>query len=156
MNALSAVQVVALLSCGLKAGALLGDRAGARFARPVLSPSNFVKFQQVQLVRWDTLMPVLSSVAVLSSIAWLAMMRHGIDNIAFTLVALAAAASTASMMFALMGCWPINKQLMTWSAASPPPDMMSTWARWERVNDIRTVLAVLAFACVVMAFARPV
>ena len=155
MNALTVVQVVALLCSGLKAGALLGDRAGARFARPVLSPSSFVKFQQVQLLRWDKLMPVLSSVAVLSSIAWLVMIRHGIGNIAFTLVALAAAANTASMIFALMGCWPINKQLMTWSPASPPPDMMNTWERWERVNDIRTVLAVFAFACVIMGFARP-
>ena len=155
MNALTTVQVLALLSSGLKAGALLGDRVGARFARPALSPSSFVKFQQVQLVHWDKLMPLLSSVAVLSSIVWLVMIRHDVGNIGFTFVALAATANTASMLFAVMGCLPINRQLMAWSAASPPADVMSTWARWERVNDIRTVLAVLAFACVVITFARP-
>ncbi len=49
MSTLMIVQVVALLSTGLKAGALFGDRIGARFARPELPPGSFVKFQQVQL-----------------------------------------------------------------------------------------------------------
>lgn len=152
MNVLTAVQVIAILSSGLKAGALLGDRAGARFARPTLSPGSFVQFQQVQIRHWDKLMPVLSSVAVLSSIAWLVMIPSGMGRLPFQVVALAAAANVASMVFAVMGCLPINRQLMTWSVASPPPDVMTTWTRWERVNDIRTVLAVVAFASLIVAF----
>ena len=155
MNALPAIQVLAALSCGLKAGALLGDRIGARFARPVLSPSSFVTFQQVQIVRWDKLMPVLSSAAVLSSMAWLLLIPFDITDFRFMLLAVSSVASIASLVLALMGCWPINKQLMTWSAASPPSDVMTTWARWEHVNDIRTVLALFAFACVIVAFASP-
>jgi uncharacterized membrane protein len=41
---------------------------------------------------------------------------------------------------------PINNQLMTWNASSPPSDVMEIWARWEQVHTVRTFLAVLGFA----------
>ena len=33
-----------------------------------------------------------------------------------------------------------------------PSDFTSTWARWERVHTVRTILAVLSFALVLAAF----
>ena len=153
MSVITTVQVIGILSSGLKAGALLGDRAGARFARPTLSPGSFVTFQQEQMRHWEKLMPVLSSVALLSSVAWLAMLRSDIASMRFMAVAVAVAANVASMALAVMGCLPINRKLMKWSAAAPPPDVMATWARWERVNDMRTILALLAFVVLMLAFA---
>jgi hypothetical protein len=152
MSALAAVQAVALLSTGLKAGVLFGDRIGVRFARPELSPSSFVKFQQVQLLHWEKFMPAIGFIAVLSSGAWLALIWSRIGSISFILVALATLAHTSSLVLAGTGCLPINKQLMAWSVSSPPPDVTKIWARWEQVNAIRTLLAVSAFVCVVLAF----
>ena len=36
----------------------------------------------------------------------------------------------------------LNKQLMTFSISAPPSDLREIWAPWDRVNAIRTVLAV--------------
>jgi uncharacterized membrane protein len=46
---------------------------------------------------------------------------------------------------------PINNKLMTWSIAAPPADLAELWAPWERVHSIRTVLAMAAFLCEVVA-----
>lgn len=151
MSALIAVQIVALLSIGLKAGVLFGDRIGVHFARLELSPSSFVKFQQVQLQHWEKVMPALAAITVLSSSAWLTLSWSRAGTISFVLVALAALTSVASVILAAAGCLPINKQLMTWHFASPPPDVTRIWSRWERVNGIRTLLALIAFGCVVLA-----
>lgn len=153
MSTLTAVQVVALLSTGLKAGVLFGDRIGPRFARPELSPSSFVRFQQVQLRYWEKFMPALSGIGLISNLVWLLLIWPEIGNIGFTLVAVATIAFTSSIVFAVAGCLPINKQLMKWSVSSPPSDVMKTWVRWERVNDIRAFLVAIAFVCVVLALA---
>jgi uncharacterized membrane protein len=37
---------------------------------------------------------------------------------------------------------PLNNRLMTFSISAPPTDLREIWALWDRVNAIRTVLAV--------------
>ncbi len=59
MRVLALLRFIAVLSTGLVAGIYLGDRMGASFARPELSPSSFVKFQQIQHVHFVKMMPVL-------------------------------------------------------------------------------------------------
>lgn len=152
MTVLIAVQILAALSTGLKAGVLFGDQMAARFARPGLSPSNFVKYQQVQIARWERFMPAFAATTVLASAVWLGLAWGSIGSVGAILLALATLASITSMLFAATGCLPINKQLMTWSVTSPPSDLMITWARWDQVNAIRASLAVFAFVCVVLAF----
>ncbi len=44
MSVLEIVRVVGILLSGLVAGILFGDRMGATFARPSLSPSSFYSF----------------------------------------------------------------------------------------------------------------
>ena len=48
MSASGVTRFVAVFSAGLIAGILLGDRMGASFARPAITPSSFVTFQQIQ------------------------------------------------------------------------------------------------------------
>lgn len=47
---------------------------------------------------------------------------------------------------------PINSQLMTWNASSPPQDVMQIWARWEQAHTVRTAVAVLGFGCELLAY----
>ncbi len=151
MSTLAAVQVITLLASGLKAGVLFGDNLSVRFARHQLSGSSFVKFQQVQLQHFEKFMPALSGITALFSISWLALMWPRFGTFSFRFVAAAALAQIASLVLALAGCMPINKQLMTWSISSPPPDVMEIWTRWEQINAIRTFLAIVGFVCVVLA-----
>lgn len=153
MSVLFAVQVLAVVSSGFKAGVLFGDQMGARLARPVLPPSSFVNFQQVQLVHWERFMPALSVTTIVSGTAWLGLTWARVGSVSFVLVALATFAAIVSMVLAVKGCLPVVKQLMTWSIDSPPTDVIEKWARWEYVNAIRTLLAVVGFVCVAAALA---
>lgn len=125
---------------------------GASFARPALSPSGFVTFQQTQHMHFVRMMPVLMGIAVLSSMAWLVLIRSRLRTAGFLFVALATASLAAIAILTRAVNVPINLQLMTWSASSPPLDMMQIWARWEQVHTVRTVMAILGFACELLAF----
>jgi uncharacterized membrane protein len=146
------VRFVAALTTGLVAGIFLGDRMGASFARPALSPSSFVTFQQIQHVHFVKMMPILIGIAILSSAAWLVLIRSRIGSVEFVFLALGALAYTSVIVVTRMVNVPINSQLMTWIASSPPPDAMKIWARWEQVHTVRTFLAVLGFALELLAF----
>jgi hypothetical protein len=41
---------------------------------------------------------------------------------------------------------------MTWDPSSPPPEAMNTWARWESAHTARTVIAVVGFVLLILAF----
>ena len=151
MSVLVAVEFVAVLSTGLLAGHFLGDRSGASFARPELPPSSFVKFQQVQHVHFLKILPALGGVAILSSIAWLILIRSQIGTVSFSLLALGTLLYISGVVITRTIHYPINEQLMTWSVDSPPPNVMEIWARWEQAHTVRTVLAIIGFACEVLA-----
>jgi hypothetical protein len=88
MAFLAVVRFVAVLATGLVAGIFLGDRMGASFARPALSPSSFVTFQQIQHVHFVKMMPILIGIAILSSAAWLVLIRSRIASVEFVFLAL--------------------------------------------------------------------
>ena len=145
-------RLVAVFSAGLIAGILLGDRMGASFARPALSPSSFVTFQQIQHAHFVRMMPILMGIVILSSAAWLFRIRSSVRSTEFVFLAFAALAylSVATLTGAVNV--PINRELMTWDAASPPADAMAIWARWEQAHTARTFLAVVGFVLEVLAF----
>lgn len=152
MRFLAVVRFLAVLSAGLVAGIFLGDRMGASFARPALSPSSFVTFQQIQHAHFVTMMPILIGIAILSSVAWLVLIRARVGSAEFLFLALATVATISVIVLTRTVHVPINSQLMTWTASSPPPDVMGIWARWEQAHTVRTVLAVLGFALELSAF----
>jgi uncharacterized membrane protein len=152
MSALVAVRFVAVLSTGLLAGIFFGDRMGASFARPELSPSSFVKFQQVQHVHFVKMMPVLMGVAILSSVAWLILIRSRVGSWGYSFLVLATLAYVSVAVLTRTVNVPINDLLMTWNASSPPPNVMEIWARWEQVHTVRTCVAVMGFAFELLAF----
>jgi uncharacterized membrane protein len=152
MGILAVVRWVAVLSTGLVAGIFLGDRMGASFARPALSPSSLVTFQQMQHQHFVRMMPILIGIALLSSVAWLVLIRSRIGSVEFVFLALGALASISVIVVTRTVNVPINNQLMTWTASSPPPDVQEIWGRWEQAHTVRTVLAALGFALELAAF----
>ena len=152
MSALLAVQLVSVFTTGLLAGIFFGDRMGNSYARPKLSASAFVTFQQVQNVRFARMMPLPILAALVSDVLWLVLLRDHMDLSSFRLLALGTLALFLAVVLTRVVNIPINNRLAKWSSASPPSDFTSTWARWERVHTVRTILAVLSFALVLAAF----
>jgi uncharacterized membrane protein len=151
MNLIIVIRFVALLSTGLLAGVFLGYRMGASFALPTLPAPSFVKFQQVVHRYYVRLMPILQIAAVLSSLAWLYLLRSSARSLGFVLVALAAAGAICVFVLTVTVNVPINKKLMTWSASAPPENVMEVWRPWDKVNTVRTIIAVGVFALEVLA-----
>jgi uncharacterized membrane protein len=151
MNAIAIVRIIAIFSSGVFAGILFGDRMGATFARPSLSPSSFLQFQRIQHTHFARMMPPLTLAAIAGGLAWLTMVRAQWNSPQFGLVAVATVAMFVGAVLTLRVNIPINKQLMTWSVEAPPENMREVWSRWERVHTIRTILWLGAFALEVIA-----
>jgi uncharacterized membrane protein len=151
MSVLAIVRVIAILSSGLIAGLLFGDRMGPSFARPALSASSFVQLQQIIHNHYIKLLPGLSMAALVGGLGWLLLVRAQWSTLPFWLVALAIGAIVIATALTLRVNFPINDQLMTWSAAAPPDNMREIWSRWEKAHTVRTILWLGAFALEVAA-----
>ena len=152
MSALLAVQIVSVFTTGLLAGIFFGDRMGNSYARPKLSASAFVTFQQVQNVRFARMMPLPILAAVVSDALWMVLLRDHMNTTGFRFLAVGTLALFLAVVLTRVVNIPINNRLGKWSSASPPSDFTWTWARWERAHTVRTVLGVFSFALVLLAF----
>jgi len=145
------IQSLLVVSTGLTAGILMGDRAGAALARPQLAAASFIQLQQTIHRVFSKLMPVLMLTAVVSGWGWMWILRGNWQAASFWLIAIGAASIFAIIVMTRVVSVPINNQLMTWDPEAPPANMRELWAPWERVHTIRTVLAVAAFILEVVA-----
>ncbi len=152
MSLLIIVRVIAILSCGLSTGILFGDRMGATFARPALSPPEFIRYNKIVHSYFGRMMPVLTLTGVASGLVWLILVRAEWSTPQLVLVAVATTAMILATILTITVNVPINKQLMTWSEASPPADMREIWSRWEKIHTIRTILWMGAFVLETVAF----
>jgi uncharacterized membrane protein len=151
--ALTILRAAAVVSSGLLAGIFFGHRAGVQQATPALSPSGFVQLQQIIHAQYVVFMPPLVLAALVSSVLWAVMRRSQWRNAEFWLVALSATAIFVIAAATRAVNVPLNDELMTWSVASPPPNLRELWAPWERVNTLRSVLATGALVLEAVALA---
>jgi hypothetical protein len=112
MSILAVMRMVAVLGCGTTAGILFGDRMGASFARPALSPSSFLQFQRVQHIHFKRMMPVLILAAIAGALGWLFAAREW-SGLQFWFEALATGAMVIGAALTRAVNIPINNQLMT-------------------------------------------
>jgi uncharacterized membrane protein len=148
---LAAVRIIAIFACGIFAGILFGDRMGATFARPALSPSSFVQFQRIQHIHFARMMPPLGLAALAGGAGSLILVRAQWSTPQFWLVAGATGVVALALALTRGVNIPINNQLMTWNVAAPPENMREIWRRWEKIHTVRTILLLAAFALEVIA-----
>jgi uncharacterized membrane protein len=146
-------RVIALVSTGLIAGIFLGHRAGVSRASTRLTPGSFIQLQQIIHQIFERMMPPLVLAAVLGTLAWTVLLRTHGSVVAFWLLVAASLSLLVAASLTRTVNIPINRQLMTWSSAAPPPDFAQIWGRWERIHSIRTVLALIALVCQTLALA---
>jgi uncharacterized membrane protein len=150
MKALGFVRLIAVVCAGLLAGIYLHDRAAAA-ARAGLSASSFVQYQQTVHLTFVRMMPALMLGAVLAGLAWLILVRSHRRSPEFWLLAAALSGIILIAVMTRLVNVPLNDQLMTWNASSPPANLRELWAPWERVDTIRTIVAICAFIMEVLA-----
>jgi uncharacterized membrane protein len=150
MKVLRIVQVIAVVCAGLLAGIYLNGRASAA-ARAGLSASSFVQYQQIVHMNFVRMMPPLMLGAALGGLAWLLLVRSQWRLAEFWLIAASLCGIILIAAATRLVNVPLNDQLMTWSANSPPANLRELWAPWERIDTIRTIVSVGVFALEVLA-----
>ncbi len=154
MNVLSAIRVVAVLCSGLMAGLLFGDWLGPAFARSAMSVSSFVEFQQIVHINYLLTLPALSTIALATPILWLVLLRNRRDSGEFKILLAATLAIAIGFAITLVLNVPVNNQLETWNAASPPGNAREIWSTWEKAHVVRTVFWVVGFFLEIVALVR--
>ena len=96
-------------------------------------------------------MPILQALAVLTTLTWLFGLRSSAGSLGFVPIAVAAVGTICVFVLPAAFNVPINKKLMTWNAAAPPSNLTEIWRPWDKVNTVRTILAIGVFGVEVIA-----
>jgi uncharacterized membrane protein len=153
MEALLVVPVISIVCTGLAAGVFLGHKMGISIARHKLTPQSFVQLGQSIRPYFARVMPILTIGAVLASVLWSVLLRSNWRTVHFWLVLSASIEMVSAVLLTRAVNVPINNQLMTWSIATPPANLMELWEPWEKVHTIRTIFSLSSFILQVVAFA---
>ncbi|MFF1870632.1 DUF1772 domain-containing protein [Streptomyces sp. CB03911] len=145
------LDIVNLFFAGLLAGIEFVVRFGVRGALNVPDEYDQIRLRQALVRRLRVLVPAVYGPALLSTVAATAGGRAEPGS-AFRCIALAALLVFTVVTFA--GTVPINKALLEWPPGAPPLDWRGRIRRWERLDTVRALAAVTAFALLLVAVAR--
>lgn len=139
----SAIAFVNLFFAGLLAGEEFVIRLGVRDTLNVLDDRSHIRLRQALIRTLRVLVPAIMIPAILSGVA--VALTDSSSTGAICRWA-AAASSLAFLGITLFGTVPINAAALDWNADAPPPDWQAAIQRWEALNTLRCILAILAFA----------
>lgn len=138
-RAVAALRLTAVLASGLLAGAVLViwllDVELGRTA------ALFTAYRQAATGPLTGSLPPLGGVALVAAAAC-AVLGRGRDRV----VALSAASCLlVGLIVTVMVHFPINAEILTWSAAAPPADWQQLRDRWQAAHAARSLLSAAAF-----------
>ena len=139
----SAIAFINLFFAGLLAGAELVVRLGVRDTLSVLDDRSHIRLRQALIRTLRVVVPAIMFPAILSGVA--VGLTGGVGPGSICRWA-AAASSLVFLGITLFGTVPINAAALDWNADTPPPDWQAAIQRWESLNTLRCILAILAFA----------
>jgi uncharacterized membrane protein len=136
------VGVISVLFAGLLAGEEFVIRYGVRGPLASLDDQSHILFRQALIYKLRILVPAIYVLALLSAAA-VTVLDGTSGGVAFRGVAIAAL--VAWIGATLGGTVPINEAVLEWSASAPPATWRAQVDRWEHLNTLRTLAAVVAF-----------
>jgi hypothetical protein len=140
LAALLAVAVV--LAVGTLAGTLVAVATAVVPVFRALPAARYIQLHQLLDPGFDPLMPWISRLAMLASVALVVLAPHPAARFAWgaglLLTGLVAVVSEVRNVS-------INRRVLSWDPQSPPADWALLRARWARGHQLRTCFAVAAF-----------
>ena len=136
--------VANLFFAGLLAGEEVTVRVGIRAPLRALDARPHIELRQALIRTLRVLVPSIFALALASGIAATIAGWGGSPSAAPRV-----AGVIALMLFiavTLFATVPINQAVLTWSPGAPPADWQIVIDRWERLDTVRTALALIAFA----------
>jgi hypothetical protein len=140
-----------LLVAGFTASA---EASSHYFVHPVIRrlPTEYhLRVEQGLLRTFGRAMPVLMPATVVLSTAC-ALMAPGQGDTPGIMRWVAVSFFAAGVTVTVLKNVPINRQTAQWDPLNPPPDWRLLRARWERFQAVRSILLLLGFASLTLAF----
>lgn len=147
----TAAGAVAVLASGILAGAVV---AVCLVLAPLDTAALYLGVRQAADPGLTAVLPPLGALAVLATGAGLVAAWRSARGRLLHLAALACL--VAGMAVTVLVHIPMNVELATWAADSPPAGWTELRDRWFAAHLVRTALSVAAFALLVAALARPI
>ena len=152
--ALIAARFVNLLLVGLLAGLLVGVFL-VELALLEVGPAVYTAVQKPKHEVFQPVMPVLDTLVIVSGLLVLFLIPDR-KTWVFGLAVVGVACTTALTATTLLVNVPINTEIINiWSVENPPADWAKVRDRWNFFHSLRTVLAVVAFSCLLLAAVLP-
>jgi uncharacterized membrane protein len=144
-----------LFLTGLLAGLLVGI-VFVELAFLDLSASVYTAVEQPKHRVFEPIMPVFMTLVIVSGILVLLLMRQR-RTLPFVLALVGVLCTIVVVISTLLVNVAINSEIINvWSAQNPPADWEQVRDRWNVWHAFRTVLAVVAFACQLVAVLVPI
>jgi uncharacterized membrane protein len=144
-----------LFLTGLLAGLLVGI-VFVELAFLDLSASVYTAVEQPKHRVFEPIMPVFMTLVIVSGILVLLLMRQR-RTLPFVLALVGVLCTIVVVISTLLVNVSINSEIINvWSAQNPPADWEQVRDRWNVWHAFRTVLAVVAFACQLVAVLVPI
>jgi uncharacterized membrane protein len=118
-----------------------------------MSATFYVEKMQHAIRVFTTPLPTIVILSVLSTAASAFLARR--ERPGFYLLVAASLCALAVALITAFGNIPINNQITTWSAASPPSAWIELSAQWWQFQTARTVAAVCGLALSILAVVIP-
>ena len=123
------------------AGALFGVWLMERSFRG--GGSFYAELKQLQISTFTVPLSLLGAATVVLGLVYLFLVRG--NRFAAGLTLAGVLCFVVGFAITVWGHFPINAQVMDWSAEAPPKEWAQTAAGWRRAHDLRTLLGVLGF-----------
>ncbi len=141
--------LVALLA-GLLVGVFIVERALLE-----VSASVYTAVQKPKHEVFEPIMPIFNTLVIVSGLMVLLLIRDR-KTWVFALTAIGVLCTIALTTTTLLVNVPINSEIInTWSVNDPPADWAQVRDRWNLFHAIRTVLAIVALFCLLLAAMIP-
>jgi uncharacterized membrane protein len=141
--------LVALLA-GLLVGIFIVEQALLE-----VSPSVYTAVQKPKHEIFESIMPVVNTLVIVSGLVVLLLIPDR-RTWAFDLTVLGVACTIVATTTTLLVNVPINSEIINvWSVNDPPADWARMRDRWNLFHAVRTVLAVVALFCLLLAAMMP-
>lgn len=148
---LKGVRCALLLVAGLLTGAIFEVWLMERSFRG--DGSFYTELKQLQIQALTVPLPSLGTATLVGGLVHLFLARKNRLAAGLTL----AGVLCFAVCFAITkwGHFPINAQIMGWSAEAPPDGWAELAAEWRRAHDLRTLFAVLGFGLLLLSATIP-
>ena len=113
-----------------------------------ISPAFYVETMQ-HAIHVMTPLAVVLNLGLLCTLASAVLARR--ERLCFYLLIGASICIIAAVLVTVLGNWPINNQIKTWSVTDPPPTWTQLRDAWWRFHLARAVALIGALSCVVVA-----